>query len=147
MAFLPVLSGPGRRVVERRIRLYVTAYGGRRRVSFALSRPLIDDLGWHCGERVVIAIGTGADLGAFQLSRVTRAGAGVKLTAFSRSHGLRCAVTFAPGLHGLDPAQLLDPYAAPVDLAFEIEAGALRCSLPPRAEAANVRPLARGASL
>lgn len=147
MPFIPIINGSGKRVYGARIRFYVAPAGDkRRRVSFHLSRDLVAELGWQGGERVVVSLGAGEDLGAFQISRVTKPKAGVKLTANPNCHGLRCSVTLSPGAHGVDIVELFAPHCEPFDIDFVLEHGSLRCVLPSVARSENVTPLAaRGA--
>lgn len=132
MPFLPVISGWHRESSGANARLHVSKVGrqlDRRRLCFVLSRELIEQAGWQGGERVVIALGVGDDLGGFQMSRVSRQRAGVKLIAHSNARGFRIHLTLPPAVHGIAPADFLDRIRLPAALEFEVRDGALllRC--------------------
>lgn len=128
MPFLPALSHY--RYVDNspRCRLHVSRVGQRderRRLTFVLTRQLVEKLEWQGGERIVVSIGTGEDLGAFQFARVDKAKAGSKLIPNSRAHGFRLHITLPPEIHGIRPAEFLDRLPLPVTLEWSIRDGAL----------------------
>lgn len=145
MPFLPAISGWYREPSGPNARLHICKCGqrlDRRRLTFVLSRELVEQAGWQGGERVVIALGVGDDLGAFQISRVTKARAGLKLISHSNARGFRVHVTLPPEIHGVRPADFLDTLELPARLDFEVRNGALelRCTHPQIARA-NTRRL------
>lgn len=133
MSFLPAISGWFREPSGPNARLHISRTGqrqDRRRLTFVLSRELIELCGWQGGERVVVSIGVGEDLGAFQISRVTKARAGLKLIPVSsQGRGYRVHVTLPPELHGVRPADFLDRLPLPnrMDFAVRDSALELRC--------------------
>ncbi len=135
MPFLPAISGWYREPTGPNARLHICKSGrnlDRRRLTFVLSRELIEQAGWQGGERVVIALGVGDDLGAFQISRVTKARAGLKLIPHSNARGFRVHLTLPPEIHGVRPADFLDLIELPARLDFAVRDGALelRCQSP-----------------
>lgn len=132
MAFLPAISGWVREPTGPNARLHISKTGrslDRRRLTFVLSRELIEQVGWQGGERVVIALGVGDDLGAFQISRITKPRAGLKLIPHSHARGFMVSVTLPPQIHGVRPADFLDLIALPARLDFAVHDSALelRC--------------------
>lgn len=132
MPFLPAISGWQRFPRGPSARLHMSKSGrhlDRRQLVFVLSRELIEQLGWQGGERVVLSLGVGEDLGAFQLSRITRANTGVKLIPHSNARGFRVHITLPPEIHGIRPADFLDRMDLPASLDFSVRDGALelRC--------------------
>lgn len=133
MPFLPAISGWYREPSGPNARLHVSKCGqklDRRRLTFVLSRELIEQAGWQGGERLVIALGVGDDLGAFQISRVTKARAGLKLIPHSNARGFRVSLTLPPEIHGVRPADLLDTLELPARLDIEAHTGALELRCP-----------------
>lgn len=153
MPFLPAISGWHREPTGPNARLHICKTGralDRRRLTFVLSRELIEQVGWQGGERVVIALGVGEDLGAFQISRVTRARAGLKLIPHSHARGFRVHLTLPPEIHGIRPADVLDALELPARLDFAVRDGALELRCPKAQVArANGRRLdgAKGADI
>jgi len=142
MAFLPAISGWVREPTGPNARLHICKTGrnlDRRRLTFVLSRELIEQVGWQGGERVVIALGVGDDLGAFQISRITKPRAGLKLIPHSHARGFRVSVTLPPQIHGVRPVDFLDLIALPARLDFAVHDGALelRCRADEACRAAN----------
>ncbi len=131
MAFLPAFSTHGADRTGLRVRLHMQVTGrrgDRRRLTFVLSRGLVEKLGWQLGERIVVALGTEADLGAFQMTRSGHRRVGVALHANSNSSGARLTLSLPPTIHGLEPAVFLDRLVLPqhLDIALEGEALVLR---------------------
>lgn len=134
LAFLPLLPTSGPRVVGRRCRISVEPAGrkhDRRRLTFAISRELAQALSWQPGDRVVIALGLGADRGRAQLARVDKPTAGHKLTTYRQSHVLRVSVSTPTTLQGEDVAPLLDAFLTPAGADFAIADGTLLVTLSP----------------
>jgi hypothetical protein len=128
LAFLPAITGWARTPPGPRATLHTSVTGrdgDRRRLSFSLSRELVDAAGWQGGERFVVSIGVGPDLGAFQISRCDRPRAGVKLIAHSRALGFRLHLNLPPIVHGVDVPELVDSLPRPCPFAFTIADGAL----------------------
>jgi hypothetical protein len=139
MPFLPTTASPLRDRSPARIRLHAEAsgrLGDRRRLTFALSQPLVDQLGWQIGDRITIEIGVGEDLGAFRLSRSKPPGAGSKLLRNSaggmrpEATGARVRTTLPPEMHGLRPAEMIDLAALPIWFEFRISGGTLDLTPP-----------------
>lgn len=149
MSFLPALSGWFREPAGPNARLHVAPTGrymDRRRLTFVISRELVELAGWQGGERIVVSLGVGDDLGAFQLARVTKARAGLKLIPCSSgARGFRLNVTLPPELHGVRPADFLDRLPTPIRLDFTVRDGAIELRCPAAAE--NVVPLSAGAGV
>lgn len=138
MAFLPLLPSSGPRVLGKRLRVVVERTGrnlDRRRLTFGLSRELAEALGWQAGDRIVVSIGLGSDLGRAQLSRVERPGAGHKLIAYAQSRVLRVCVTTPLALQGQDMQPWLDALLDPAPVDFAMTDGALVAQLTPLREA------------
>lgn len=128
MPFLPAISGHWRAPSGPTARLHVARFGrleDRRQIAFVLSRELIELCGWQGGERFVLSLGIGEDLGAFQLVRVTKAGAGMKLIPSSQARGFRVRFNLPPEIHGIRPADYLDRLRLPATLDFTIADGAM----------------------
>lgn len=143
MAFLPLLPSAGPRILGKRLRIVVECSGrnlDRRRLTFGLSRDLAEALAWQPGDRIVVSLGLGPDLGRAQLARVERPGAGHKLISYSGSRVLRVCVTTPAQLQGVDMAPLLDAFIDPAPAAFLIVDGTLLATLTPlrAVEAGNV---------
>lgn len=146
MAFLPALAGYHRETGAF-ARLHVSPTGrnnDRRRLTFHFSRALIELAGWQGGERFVVGLGIGADLGAFQISRVTKARAGLRLIPQSNARGFRLLITLPPVIHGVRPAEFIDRLRLPATLDFTIdgEAMVLRPALEhlPQGDSHTARP-------
>lgn len=128
MSFLPALSGYWRAPTGPNARLHVASAGrnnDRRRLTFILSRELVEMAGWQAGERIVVSLGADDDLGAFQLSRCTKPRTGIKLIAHSNARGFRLHITLPPEIHGLRPAEMLDSMALPAPLTFTVNGAAM----------------------
>jgi hypothetical protein len=127
MSFLPALSGGRMQAHGAWARLHVCKSGrmnDRRRLMFVFSRDLVEKLGWQGGERFVVSLGVDEDLGAFQISRVSRTRTGLKLIPKSNAAGFRLGITLPPEIHGIRPADFLDTLLLPMALNFEIQSGA-----------------------
>lgn len=138
MSFLPAISSHTRDRTSLRARLYVQIGGksaDRRRLTFFLSRGLIDRIGWQIGERLIVAIGVGADTGAFQVTRSDHARTGSRLLAVPSSAGARFGLSLPPEVHGFRPADFVDRIVQPASLAWGLTEGALvlRADLAPEA--------------
>lgn len=143
MAFLPAISGWAREPAGPSVHLHMYKSGrnlDRRRLTFVLSREVIEQVGWQGGERVVLALGVGDDLGSFQISRITKPRDGLKLIPRPHARGFRVSVTLPPGIHGVRPADFLDLLALPAPLDFAVREGALelRCRAGEAFRAANI---------
>lgn len=143
MAFLPAITGWVREAPGPRATLHTSVSGrdgDRRRLTFALTRELVDEAGWQGGERFVVSIGIGDDLGAFQLSRADRPRSGIKLIAHSRARGFRLNLNLPPVIHGVDIVALLKDLDRPCPLAFTAKDGVLilRAELKSRSKDSNL---------
>ncbi|WP_288199498.1 hypothetical protein [uncultured Pleomorphomonas sp.] len=128
MAFLPAITGwmreaPGPRAVLHKS---VTGRDGdRRRLTFTLTRELVEQVGWQGGERFVVSIGVGEDLGAFQLSRADHPRSGIKLIPHSRARGFRLHLNLPPVVHGVNVVAMLEAVPQACPCRFEAQDGVL----------------------
>lgn len=138
MTFLPALPGQGRsRGVWARVYSYPTGrYGDRRRLTFTLSRECMDQLKWQGGERIVVMIGVGEDVGSFRLVRCGKPRMGLRISANSNAAGFRVMFTAPEVIHGVRVADFLDRFQGGVAPDIQIEGGVitLRCPAPVAAE-------------
>lgn len=128
MAFLPAITGWVREAPGPRATLHTSVSGrdgDRRRLTFALTRELVDEAGWQGGERFVVSIGVGDDLGAFQISRADRPRTGIKLIPHSRARGFRLNLNLPPVIHGVNIHTLIDGLPRPCHCAFSVADGAM----------------------
>jgi hypothetical protein len=140
MAFLPLLPTSGARIHGKRLRIIVERTGrqlDRRRITFSISRELADALNWQAADRIVIALGIGADRGLVQLTRVEKSTAGHKLSTTPNCKVLRCAVTIPVILHGEDISTELDTFLDPAAVDFSLGDGVLTAILQPLRTAAH----------
>ncbi len=140
MTFLPAITG-WLRDSRHMVTMYAQPYGRdgkRRRVTFALSREVLDEAKWQVGDRVIVSVGVGEHLGSFQISRVQRGRAGMRLAKTSNGGKLvRFHLVLPENLPGVCPAEMLDRYAFPNRMDWKVEDGALMVTLDAAAEAAG----------
>lgn len=136
MPFLPILRSIGRDWFrEPAIRLHYTSLADRRhRLTFILTRPLIEALHWHGDDRILLGLGVGTDIGAFQLARVDKKHAGMKLEQRTVA-SFRLSINLPTHIHGIDIARLCGGRPSPDVLDHEIGQGMLLARLPPIAPA------------
>lgn len=128
MPFLPALTGWARKQPGPRATIHVGINGymsDRRRVTFALTRELIELACWQAGERFVISIGVGEDKGAFQITRSDRPNTGLKLIANSRALGFRISLNLPPVIHGIDVCRFFDGLPRPCPCDHAVNDGVL----------------------
>lgn len=130
MSFLPAISGWSREPSGPYVRLHVFRegkYQDRRRLTFHFSRSLVEQLDWQAGDRMVVCIGVGSDLGGFLISKIDRPRTGVKLMPCSKQpRAFRIHLNLAPVVHGIRCSDLVDHLPLPAELSFEVEGGALQ---------------------
>lgn len=146
MSFLPAITGWVREAPGPRATLHTSVSGrdgDRHRLTFALTRELVDEAGWQGGERFVVSIGVGEDLGAFQISRADRPRTGVKLIPNSRARGFRLSLNLPPVIHGVVIADLVGNLPRPCPLAWVAHDAVLvlRAEVKSEAQSSSVVPL------
>lgn len=128
MPFLPAITGWVRQAPGPRATIHTAVSGregDRRRITFVLTRELVDLAGWQGGERFVVSIGTGADRGAFQISRTDRPRTGLKLIPHSQARGFRLHLNLPACVHGIDIPALVDNLPRPCSCRFAMQDAAL----------------------
>lgn len=140
MPFIPILRSSGRGFFHGpAIRLHHSPLADQRhRLTFVISRPLVEALRWEQEDRIVIALGVGSDAGSFQFTRVSRRDAGLKLEPRT-TNGFRVAVSLPARVHDIDIATLCAGRPRPDVLDHQVSGEMLLARLSPVSTAAPTR--------
>lgn len=99
--------------------------GDRRHLVFHLNRQLVTEARWQSGDRFMVSIGVGDDVGAFQICPVSKGKNGIKLCRVVGASAFRLRLCLPPEVHGVAVTDILDGLGDKNDLTCQIKDGAV----------------------